>query len=155
MIPSPLTISAHYDPDAAASMLGVANDGGGLPGYLGIAVVDVGPGRLVCELPVTSELLNRFGAAHGGVVSALFDHVLGAVCVPVVPAGAWPATSEFKLNLMAPARPGPMRAEAWILVLSSRTAVVRVDVENNGRLVAAGQGTVTILLPRNADNGAA
>lgn len=149
MPPATPAIFPTYDPDIAASMLEVGSDGGGgLPAYLKLAVVDVGPGYLACEVPVTQELLNRFGAAHGGVVSALFDHALGAVCVPVVPPGWWPATSEFKLNLMAPARVGPMRAEARILTLSTRTAVVRVDVANNDRLVAAGQGTVTILSPK-------
>ena len=80
--------------------------GGGLPAYLGITTNSVGPGRLTCELTVTDELLNPFGAAHGGVVSALIDHALGAVCFPVIPRGSWPATQEFKLNFTAPARPG-------------------------------------------------
>ena len=127
--------------------------GGGLPGYLGISTTDVEPGRLICELPVTEELLNPFGAAHGGVVSALVDHVLGAVCLPVVPRGSWPATQEFKLNFTAPARPGPMVAEARIVSLSRRSAIVRVDVTNLGRLVCAAQGTVAIMAPKGTTNG--
>src|ERR1700756_5279229 len=109
------------------------NPGGGLPGSRGIRTTAVEPGRLTCELPVTEELLNPFGAAHGGVVSALIDHVLGAVCLPVIERGAWPATLEYKVNFLAPARVGPMVAESTIISMSKRTAVVRVDVVNDGR----------------------
>jgi 1,4-dihydroxy-2-naphthoyl-CoA hydrolase len=122
--------------------------GGGLPSYLKIETTSVEPGRLTCELRVTQELLNPFGAAHGGVVSALIDHALGAVCLPVIATGSWPATQEFKLNFTAPARPGPMIAEANIVAMSKRTAIVRIDVSNNGRLVCAAQGTVAIMPPR-------
>ncbi len=126
----------------------IPKGGGGLPAYLRIRTTEVGPGRLTCELPVTEELLNPFGAAHGGVVSALIDHALGAVCFPVVARGSWPATQEFKVNFLAPARPGPMVAEAVIVSLSKRTAIIRIDVTNNGRLVCAAQGTVAVMPPR-------
>jgi uncharacterized protein (TIGR00369 family) len=144
-----MTDFPHYDPDIAAKMVAAGESAsGGLPGYLGMQIVDVGPGVLACELEVTAELLNPFGAAHGGVISALVDHVLGAVCMPVVAAGSWPATSEFKLNFTAPARSGTMRAQARIVSLSKRTAIVRVDVTNEGRLVGVAQGTVTVMAPR-------
>jgi uncharacterized protein (TIGR00369 family) len=132
---------------------GVSRAAGGLPAYLRIKTTSVEPGRLTCELPVTEELLNPFGAAHGGVVSALIDHALGAVCFPVVVRGSWPATQEFKLNFLAPARPGPMLAEANIVSMSKRTAIVRVDVSNNGRLVGAAQGTVAIMPPKPPPGG--
>lgn len=143
----------HYDTEIAELMtssgsLYAGRGGGGLPAYLQITTTAVGPGRLTCELPVTEELLNPFGAAHGGVVSALIDHALGAVCFPLVPRGSWPATQEFKLNFLAPARPGPMVAEATVVSLSKRTAIVRIDVENGGRPVGAAQGTVAIMPPK-------
>ncbi len=127
--------------------------GGGLPRFLKIETTAVEPGRLTCELPITDELLNPFGAAHGGVVSALIDHALGAVCFPVIARGSWPATLDFKLNFLAPARPGPMIAEANIVSMSKRTVVVRVDVSNNGRLVCAAQGTVAVVPPKPTQAG--
>jgi 1,4-dihydroxy-2-naphthoyl-CoA hydrolase len=138
-----------FNAERATELL-AANTGpiGGLPHFLQMVFVEVQPGRIVCELPVTEALLNPFGAAHGGVISALVDHALGTVVSVVVPPGSWPATSEYKLNLLAPARVGPMRATSIILALSKRTAVVRIDVTNNGRLVGAAQGTVTIMPPR-------
>lgn len=136
----------NFNEAAATGMVGSApGAGGGLPLYLGITMTAAEAGSVTAELEVTPELLNPFGAAHGGVLSALVDHVLGAVCIPVIPAGAWPATTEYKLNLLAPARVGTMQATSTIVTLSQRTAVVRVDVTNNGRLVGVAQGTVSVL----------
>jgi len=36
-----------------------------------------------------------------------------------------------------------------VIALSKRTAVVRIDVTNNDRLVGAAQGTVTISTPKS------
>ncbi len=139
----------HFDQDLADGILhsGAMLDGG-LPGYLRIRHTDVGPGRLVAEIAVRDELLNPFGTAHGGVMSSLVDHVLGAVLYPVIERGQWAATTEFKLNLLRPVREGTMVATATIISMTKRTAVVRIDVTNEGRLAAAAQGTVSIQDPK-------
>jgi len=120
----------------------------GLPEYLGIRTVDVGPARMVAEIDVRPELLNPFGAAHGGVVAGLVDHVLGAVLYPVIERGQWAATTEFKINLLTAVRGGVLRAEATIVGMSRRSAVVQVEVTNDGRPCALAQGTVLIPDPR-------
>jgi uncharacterized protein (TIGR00369 family) len=100
------------------------------------------------EMAVRAELLTPFGNAHGGVISALCDHVLGCVCYPVMKRGQWAATTEFKLNLLAPVSKGTVAADARILSLSRTQAVVRIDVTNEGRLAALAQGTVTLREPK-------
>ncbi len=125
----------------------------GLMGYLGIRHVALGAGSMVAEVDVRPELLNPFGTLHGGVVSALADHVLGAVLYPVIERGRWAATTEFKLNLVRPVRDGVIRAEATIVSLGRRIAVVRIDMSNvqpdgSDRLCAAAQGTVSIQDPQ-------
>ncbi|MGZ4802721.1 MAG: hotdog fold thioesterase, partial [Acidimicrobiia bacterium] len=102
------------------------------------------PARMVVELEVREELLNPFGSAHGGVVAGLVDHVLGSVLYPVIERGQWAATTEFKLNLVTAVRSGVLRAEAIIVAMSKRTAVVHVEVTNDGKLAAMAQGTVLI-----------
>src|SRR4051812_34979699 len=103
-----------YDAAVADRMKGPGSMMTGLPEYLGIRAVDVGPGLLVCELDVRPDLLTPFGTAHGGVLAGLVDHVLGSVCYPVIPKGAWAATTEFKLNLLAALKGGTLRATARI-----------------------------------------
>lgn len=122
--------------------------GTGLPEYLAIRTVDMGPGTMSAELEVRPDLLNPFGTAHGGVLTALVDHVLGSVLYPLMPRGSWAATTEFKVNLLAPVRDGVLHARSEVLAMTKRTAVVRIDVTNGDRLVGLAQGTVTITPPR-------
>lgn len=145
----PRPVLPEVDPALARGMVQAGSGGGGgLAEYLGISIVEAEPGRLVAELEARPELLNPFGALHGGVVSALADHLLGAVVYTVVERGYWAATTEFKLNFLAPVRTGTVRAEAELVSLSKRMAVVRMDFVNDGRGVAAAQGTVSIVPPR-------
>ena len=120
----------------------------GIDGFLGLRATEFEPGRLVCEMPVTEELITPIGNMHGGCLSALCDHVLGMVMYPVMPEGSWAATTEFKINLLAPVTGGTCIATAEIVSMSRRMAVVRIDVENDDRLVAVAQGTSTIVAPR-------
>ena len=142
-MPSPI-VPKHYDEATAQAMTGVDDRLTGLPAYLGIRTVEVGAARLVAELDVRADLLNPFGSAHGGVVAALVDHVLGSVLYPVIEHGRWAATTEFKLNLVSAVRGGTLRAEATIVSMTRRTAVVQVEVTNDGRLACLAQGTVLI-----------
>jgi uncharacterized protein (TIGR00369 family) len=147
-----------FDQELADGMmrggLAVEGRGGeGIPGYLGIRFTSVTPGECVAELEVTEELLNPFGAAHGATLAALVDHVLGSAVFPVVPRGTWPATLEFKLNYLAPARLGVLRATARVLSMSKRTAVVSVECENGGRPVGSALGTVSLTPPKSPSPG--
>jgi len=138
----------QFDPTVAAGLENLPDGLTGIPGYLGLRHEEVGPGTLRAALEVRDELKTPFGNLHGGVIAALCDHVLGTVCYPVIPRGAWAATTEFKLNYLAPVTGGTLVATARIVALSSRTAVVRIEVENEERLVAAAQGTVLVMAPR-------
>lgn len=136
-----------YDPAVAEMMLSQSG-GDGLTEYLGLKLVEVGPGTATAEVVVRPEMLQAFGAVHGGVVATLIDHALGAAVFPSVPVGTWPATLEFKLNYLAAVRDGVIRATSQMLVLRRRTAVVQVDVTNDGRPVATALGTISLNPPK-------
>ncbi|MEZ5323358.1 MAG: PaaI family thioesterase [Microthrixaceae bacterium] len=150
--------SERFDEDLANEMLRLsqAPEGnvGGIPGFLGIRFTAVEPGVCVAEIDVAEHLLNPFGAAHGAVMASLVDHVLGSAVFPLVPLGTWPATLEFKLNYVAPTRPGVLRAMSRVLSLSKRTAVVAVDCHNDGRLVGTAVGTLALTPPRDPSSPA-
>ncbi len=122
--------------------------GGGLTAFLGFEITDAGPGTMTGRFEVRDEFLTTMGNMHGGVLSAFCDHMLGCVCYPAMKKGQWAATTEFKINLTAPVTGGVVEANAEIINLSRTQAVVRIDVENEGRLAATAQGTVTIRDPR-------
>lgn len=139
----------QFDARTAAGLRGSAAAAGGLATFLGIEHVEVGAGSLHAQVMVRPELLTPFGNLHGGVLAALCDHVLGTVLYPVIPRGAWAATTEFKINYLAAVTTGVLDAHAAIVSLTRRTAVVRIDVENEGRLVCAAQGTVFVVAPKS------
>jgi uncharacterized protein (TIGR00369 family) len=147
----PGTRFESYDPKVADAILNGEQLLTGLPEYLGIRTTEVGEGTMTAEITLRDELLNPFGTAHGGVVASLVDHVLGSVLYPLIPRGAWAATTEFKVNLMAPIREGVVRARSEVVGLTKSTAVVRIDVTNADRTVAMAQGTVTIRPPKPKD----
>lgn len=142
-------VAERYDEKIAAAFLGMNDELTGLPEFLGVHLTGFEPGRLTAEMVVHDRLLTPFGNMHGGVISAVCDHVLGCVCYPHMPKGSWAATTEFKINLLAPVSGGKLRAVAEIVSMTKSTAVVRIDVSNDGRACAAAQGTVTLRPPRD------
>ena len=137
-----------YDEQVARGLMAAHESDDGLPGWLGIRLVEVGPGTTRAVVSVRGDLLTQFGNLHGGVLAALCDHVLGTVCYPVIPRGAWAATTEFKLNYLAPVTGGELEATATVVAMTKRTAVVRIEVVNDARTVCAAQGTVLIMPPK-------
>jgi uncharacterized protein (TIGR00369 family) len=140
----------HFDREVADAFKRVNESQPGLPAFLGLRVDSIEPGRLVASLDAKEEFRNPFGTMHGGILAGMVDHVLAAVLYPVIPRGSWAASTEFKLNYLAPVRTGTVTAEATVISMTKRTAVVRVDVSNDGRPVAAAQGTVLIQEPKKA-----
>lgn len=140
-----------YDERVADGLVRAHENAEGLSGYLGIRLTETWPGGMRAELTVRDELLTPFKNLHGGVLAALCDHVLGTVCYPVMPKGAWAATTEFKLNYLSPVTTGTLAAVAQIASLTKRTAVVRIDVDNDGRQVCIAQGTVLIMAPKASE----
>jgi uncharacterized protein (TIGR00369 family) len=138
----------HFDQEVADAFVRVHDAQPGLPKFLGLKVESVEAGRMVATIEAREEFHNPFGTMHGGILAGLVDHVLGAVLYPVIPRGNWAATTEFKLNYLAPVRSGTVTAEATIISMTKRTAVVRVEVSNEGRAVCAAQGTVLIQQPK-------
>jgi 1,4-dihydroxy-2-naphthoyl-CoA hydrolase len=146
-VPLPPPRLPSYDADLADKIL-KAGPLPGLPEWLGLRTTELGPGRMVVELAVRDELLTPFGNLHGGVMAGLVDHILGAVLYPLLARGQWAATTEFKLNYLAPVQAGTLRAEATVVSLTKRTAVVRSEVTNDGVGVCVAQGTLLVVDPK-------
>lgn len=138
----------HFDQQVADTFIKTSKSATGLPQYLGVEIVKAGPGQMTATMAVRNELLTPFGSLHGGVMAGLVDHVLGCVLYPVMQRGQWAATTEFKLNYLAAVRGGTLVAESTVLAFTKRTAVVRVEVRNDGQLACVAQGTLLIVDPQ-------
>lgn len=134
----------------ARNIVGARGDKG-INTYLGIVVTEMAAGRCVASFDVTDEVVTPIGNMHGGCLSVLVDHVLGVIMYPIMPPSYWAATTEFKINLLAPVSRGTCTATAEVISMSRRLAIVRIDLHNEGRLVAAAQGTCTIVAPKGSE----
>jgi uncharacterized protein (TIGR00369 family) len=149
------TLEERYDATIAHHMLTVGNDMPGLPQYVGVRLVRFEAGQLWCEADLREELVTPSGNVHGGAVAAIMDHITGAVIYPLIPQGYWGATTELKLNYIAPVPAGKLEAQATVLAMTNRSAVVRGEAHAGGRLVCAVQGTISIVAPRQGPSPAA
>jgi uncharacterized protein (TIGR00369 family) len=136
-----------FDAGIADAMIQASKVIGGLPKYLGISLDEFSPGCLRASMDVREDLVTVMGAIHGGVMAGFVDHVLGCVLYPLMRRGQWAATTEFKLNYLAAVKRGRLTAESKVLSLGRRSAVVRVEVANEGKLVCTAQGTLLISDP--------
>lgn len=143
----PLTFDS-FDPELAEVAMDPTVLAVGLPGYIGLRMVEIGPDHAIAEVDVRPDLVQQFGAMHGGVVAALVDHMLGTTVFPFLPRGTWPATLEFKINYLAAVRAGVVRATGRTVALRRRTAVVEVEVTNEGEPVAQALGTLSLNAPK-------
>jgi uncharacterized protein (TIGR00369 family) len=147
-VPQP-TLEERYDEAIAARFLAATAGGaGGLPEYLGIEHVRFEPGRLWCRATIRDELLTPFGNAHGGALAGIVDHVTGIVVYPLMRPGQWAATTEVKLNYIAPVQAGVVETGSTVLAMTNRSAVVRGELYYRDLLVCAAQGTLTIVDPK-------
>ena len=136
-----------FDQAIADAMVKAHDAPGGLPGYLGITFASLTAGRLVATMPIRDELVTPMGAVHGGVMAGFVDHTLGCVLYPLMKRGQWAATTEFKLNYLRAVKSGMLTAEATVLAMGRRSAVVRVEVTNDGKLACVAQGTLLVSDP--------
>jgi len=141
-------LRSSFDASVAKGFIDASKKLEGLPGFLGVEFVEFEPGHLRAELDVRPELLTPFGNMHGGVLAAVCDHVLGCVCYPHMKPGQWAATTEFKVNYLAPVITGSVVVDAEIISMTRATAVVRIGVRNAERLACIAQGTVLIRDPK-------
>ncbi|MBM6593431.1 PaaI family thioesterase [Microvirga pudoricolor] len=75
----------------------------GLMSTLGATITGVGPGAVEIALPVSDGILQQHGFVHAGAVSSIADTAAGFAALTLMPADAGVLTTEFKINLLAPA----------------------------------------------------
>jgi uncharacterized protein (TIGR00369 family) len=107
-------------------------------------------GGIDLQVPLTAQLRQQNGFAHGGVVSYLADNALTfaggtAMRVPVV-------TSEFKINYVRPALGERLIARARAVHTGSSQAICTCEVfavqDGVEKLCALAQGTIARLPER-------
>ncbi|HWI72847.1 MAG TPA: PaaI family thioesterase [Baekduia sp.] len=113
----------------------------GLPGFLGLEILDVEPGRIAGRVALRDALMQTAGGIlHAGTVVAFADSFAGWGCMASLPDGATGfVTSELKVNLIASTRaPDALTCTAQMLHGGRTTQVwdVAVARESDARVLA-------------------
>jgi uncharacterized protein (TIGR00369 family) len=107
---------------------------------IGASLARVAPGEAEIVMAVTPRLGQQHGFVHAGVVSALADTACGYAAFSLMPASAGVLTTEFKVNLLAPAAGERLVAVGRVVkpgrTLTVTQAEVFAETGSERRLVA-------------------
>jgi uncharacterized protein (TIGR00369 family) len=111
---------------------------------LGAELTALDRGRCELSLPITAQLLQQHGFAHGGVVSYLADNALTYAGGTALGSNA--LTLEFKINYVRPAVGEILIARAHAEATGKAQSVCRCNVyavkDGEEKLCAVAQGTI-------------
>lgn len=120
---------------------------------IGARLTAVEPGDIEIELPWREDLTQQHGFLHAGVVTTVLDSACGYAALSLMPADAAVLSVEYKVNLLAPASRGTLRARALVVragrTLSVCTADARLSVDGRERHVATMLATMMTVVGRD------
>lgn len=97
-------------------------------GLIGAEISEVVPGKVVIELPFRADLCQQHGFFHAGVTTTIADSAGGYAAFSLFPADASVLTTEFKINLVAPAAGERLRAVGQVVKPGRTLSVCDVEV---------------------------
>ncbi len=95
---------------------------------IGARITRVAPGLVEIELPYRADLTQQHGFFHGGVTSTIADNACGYAAYSLMPADASVLTTEFKINLLAPAEGEMLRARGRVIKPGRTLTVCEAEV---------------------------
>jgi uncharacterized protein (TIGR00369 family) len=117
---------------------------------LGTELLSFADGAAELKIPITPQVKQQHGFAHGGVISYAADNALTFAGGSAL--GSAVVTAEFKINYVRPAIGEFLIARATVVHAGASQAVCRCDVyvSNDGteRLCATAQGTIVKITDR-------
>jgi uncharacterized protein (TIGR00369 family) len=119
----------------------------GLMRTLGATLENVSSGAVEIALRPREDISQQHGFVHAGAVSAIADSAAGYAALTVMPPSAGVLTTEFKINLLAPAK-GDRIVAKGVVVKSGRTltlAQTEVFAESDGRSKLIALLTATLM----------
>ncbi len=114
---------------------------------LGLRPLSMGEGRCAWGMTIADVHRNPYGVVHGGVLYTLVDYAMGGALTSVLEGGRRCTTLEIKINYVAPATQGDVRAEAWVVSRGGRIAVLQSEVSSGATRLALATGTFYVLSP--------
>ena len=97
-------------------------------GLIGAELARVEPGLVEIVLPFREDLCQQHGFFHAGVTSTIADSAGGYAAFTLFPAESSVLTTEFKINLLAPADGDRLRALGRVIKPGRTLTICDVEV---------------------------
>jgi len=111
--------------------------------WVGTRITDFASGHVGIEIDVRPEMAQHHGFAHGALVGYMADTACAWAAASAV---GDVVTSEYKLNLLAPAVGEKLRATGSVVKAGARQVVTRADVfavkDGTEKIVATALATI-------------
>ena len=112
----------------------------GLMGTLGASLVRIAPGLVEIAISPASAISQQHGFVHAGAVSAIADTAAGYAALSLMPSDRGVLTTEFKINLVAPAIGDRIVARAKVVKAGRTLTLAQTEVfamQNGGEKLVA------------------
>ena len=96
--------------------------------FIGARMGTVEPGYCEVVVPFKPELTQQHGLFHGGITGAIADNAAGYASYSLMPADSTILTTEYKINLVSPAKGEALIARARVKKPGRTLTVVECDV---------------------------
>ena len=96
--------------------------------HLGIELVHLAAGEVDLMVPFQGGLTQQHGFFHAGVTATIADSAAGYAALSLFSPGTGVLTTEFKINLLAPARGEQLIARGRVVKPGRTLTVCRSDV---------------------------
>ncbi len=97
-------------------------------GLIGAELARVEPGLVEILLPFREDLCQQHGFFHAGVTATIADSAGGYAAFTLFPAESSVLTTEFKINLLAPAAGERLRALGRVIKPGRTLTICEVEV---------------------------
>ena len=95
---------------------------------LGATLGKVAPGAVEIALRPTPAISQQHGFVHAGAVAAIADSAAGYAALSLMPAGSGVLTTEFKINLVAPATGDSIVARGRVVKAGRTLTLAQAEV---------------------------
>jgi uncharacterized protein (TIGR00369 family) len=104
--------------------------------FLGLELCELKSGDVTVCLDVRDELKQNRGVVHGGAIASVIDTASAFAILTQIGETERVTTTDLTIHYLRPITAGRMLARAQIVRGGRRRFVVRVELENDGRLAA-------------------
>ena len=119
----------------------------GLMRTLGATLGSIAPGLVEIAIRPAPAISQQHGFVHAGAVSAIADSAAGYAALSLMPSGTGVLTTEFKINLLAPAAGDRIVARGRVVKAGRTLTVAQSEVyaESGGQEKLVALLTATLM----------